>query len=123
MEDQELQHLWKQASPKAGIQIESSGLSSGLNVNLRRFNKEIKNRNIRESLAGVIVCVAFTSITFLVPGLLAKTGAALCAAYGLMIVVVVNYIKTHQEEDYTLSLKDYLLSQRLNLLRERKLLN
>jgi hypothetical protein len=123
MEDQELQNLWKQASPKESIQIESSTLTSSLDANLRRFNKEISKRNLRETLGGLFVLITFSAIAYLVPGLLAKTGSALCAAYGLMIIFVVNKMKAHKEEDYALTLKEYLLSQRVHLLKERKLLN
>jgi len=123
MEDQELQNLWRQVSPTANINIESSTLTSALDDNLRRFNNEIKNRNLRETIAGILVFIFFSACTYLVPGTLSKIGSALCAVYGLMVIFVVNYITTPQQEDYTLSLKEYLLSQRVNLLRERKLLS
>lgn len=122
MEDQELEKMWKQVT-EPGIQVQSSRIASDLDANLLHFKKEIRMRNLRETLAGIVVFIAFSAGAYVVPGLLSKIGSALCAAYGLIIVVVVNYINTPKEADYTLSLKEYLLSQRVYLLRERKLLS
>jgi hypothetical protein len=59
-----------------------------------KFNRQIRQRDLLETLAGVVVIVTFSFFAWAVPHVVAKIGAAVVVAGGLLITVRLYLART-----------------------------
>ena len=88
----------------------------------RRFEKRIKNRNLREYIAGTAGIVIFTVYLFIFPNPVARTGSALIIAGALCVLFQIYRRATPGTLPADLALTASLQFHRGELVRQRDLL-
>ena len=93
-----------------------------IRVKARRFEKRIKNRNLREYLGGALGIAIFTFDLFKFPSPLARTGSLLIIA-GIVVIIIQIYKRASPGRlPVDLALTDSLDFHRGELVRQRDLL-
>ncbi len=113
MNDKDLQDLWNSPSPNDPFIIQQEKLIQQMKTRMKKFDKDIKRRNIREYTTAVIVFIAFTFfgvIAFYQNNYLLTLA---CTIISLGCVFIVYKLFTAQvhisaKAVYTMSNKDYL---------------
>ncbi len=113
MNDKDLQDLWNTPSPNDDFIIQHEKLIQNMKAKMNQFDKDIKRRNLRETIAALIVFVAFAVFGGfgLYDGnyLLGFACTIICFGCVFIVYKFVNaQVTISDEEVYTMSNKEYL---------------
>lgn len=119
MLEQELKNIWKNSSQKEKIKFDTSRLLMELDTRMNRFNKGIRGRNIRESIASVYGILLFGYLSYEIPFPLTKIGCVLSVLWFVYLIVKLRNNKhKNSEGDLTSTLGDQLENQKTYMIKE-----
>jgi hypothetical protein len=122
MLNDELDRIWQEHSKNEEVKFDRVELLADLNNQLNRFDRTIKNRNRRESIAAVIIIILFGAGAFYFTELLSRLGMILGVLYGVLVIVVFKRVKRSKPLIEGLPTADYLKQYKLYLVNEQNLL-
>jgi hypothetical protein len=122
MLDDELERIWQNSKVEI-VKIDMSKLLIDLEAQLISFDRSIKNRDRREIVAAVIVIIVFGTGVVFVASILSKIGLLVGVLHGFLVIYILRNIKKHKPNNFSLSIKDYLIKHRQYLVEERSLLD
>jgi hypothetical protein len=123
MLENELERIWQNSTKEEVVKFNKSKLIIELDSQLKRFDRSIKNRDIREIIAAAIIIPAFGIGAFFLPGILLKTGSLLIASFGILVIYMLRSVRKYKADNFSLPIKEYLLKYRQYLIKERNLLD
>jgi len=122
MSDNDLNIIWQQSANKEVVKFEPSELLTDLNSQLINFDKCLKKRDRREIIAAAFVILTFGTGAIFFTGIISKIGLSIGVLYGILVIFVLQNVKKHKPDNYSLPVKEYLVKHRDYLVRERGLL-
>jgi len=122
MLNDELERIWQYSTKAESVKFNKTEFLTDLNMQLKRFDRILKNRDRREIIAAGLVILIFGSGAFFFTGILSKIGMVLGALYGVLVIYVFKNVKKHRPTNSALPIKDYLVEYRQYLAKERNLL-
>lgn len=123
MTDNEMKNLWQNTGNSGNIRLNDSKLITELDSELKRLHRGILRRDLLESVAAVLVILLFSATLVFTPSLLTKIGCGIFIGYGLLVIVMLQYVKKNRKPaSLTATLKDYLTDTRRYFKAERQLL-
>jgi len=122
MTDDELSMIWQKSAGTEVISFNKPALIADLNSQLDDFEKCLNKRDRREIIGSAIVIFLFGTGALFVTSILAKTGLVLGALYGILVILVLRYVKKQKPENDSLPVGDYLVKHRQYLVKQRNLL-
>ena len=124
MLEQELKNIWQNSPQKEIIKFEKSKLLIDLNHNINKFEKAIRNRNIREIGAALFVFIVFGYYAYLYTHPLAKIGAIIISFACLFIIYKLKQVQRIKKPlNLTFSMKEQLIETRMYITNEKNLLD
>lgn len=111
MLNDELQQIWKGAGAAEMVKLEKSLLLSELDKGLKDMQRSIKQRDVLEIGAAVVMIPIFTVVAVLVPFLLSKVGAAILVIWMAYVIWKLRQSKK-QVPQQGLSMDQYLLASK-----------
>ncbi|WKN44724.1 hypothetical protein [Tunicatimonas pelagia] len=123
MLDQELQKLWQQAPSEMQIKFNQSKLMIDLDRDIRKFERTLFWRDIREIVPAVLMTGYFGRIVYYEPDMIAKIGFGFLILGSLLVIVkllVVKRFKSSTPSDAPF--QDYLKQRYQYLSKEKRLL-
>ncbi len=121
MLNNEIEKIWQNNSEFEVVEFDKAELRDELKKQLRHFDRLVKRRNIRESIAAVIVIILFGAGLFLFSSLLSQIGMIIGVLYGALVIIMFWRAKQKKPIEYGLPTIDYLKKYRNYLAEERKL--
>lgn len=132
MLENELNKIWQNSTREELVKFNASKLIIDLDSNLESFDRCIKNRDRREIIAAVSVMVIFGAMAYFIPQILSKMGILrgvlygmglmLGVIFGILVIYKLRYVKKFKADNYSLSMKEYLIEHQQYLIKERSLL-
>lgn len=122
MLNDELERIWQNSTKAESVKFDKTEFLIDLNLQLKRFDRILKNRDRREIIAAAIVILIFGTGAFFFTEILSRIGMVLGALYGVLVIYVFKNVKKHRPTSYALPIKDYLVEYRQYLAKERNLL-
>ena len=124
MLEQELKNIWQNSPQKEIIKFEKSKLLIDLNHNISKFEKAIRNRNIREIGSALFVFAVFGYYAYLYSHPLAKIGAIIISLACLFIIYKLKQVQRLMKPiNLTFSMKEQLIETRIYITNEKNLLD
>ncbi|MDH5602561.1 MAG: hypothetical protein OEY51_01410 [Cyclobacteriaceae bacterium] len=123
MIEDELITIWKSSPHEERIKFEKSRLMIEAQNSLDRFNKAIKYRDLRETIAAFIVVPVFTYYIYLIPHTLSKIASGLIAVWTIISIIRLKMAKKNKPGPYSVSYLEYLHKTRTFLLEQKRLLD
>lgn len=123
MNDDELKNLWRTASQDVKVTLHTGELREEINRTLKKVDRTIRLRNMRELAVIVVLIPIFAFIAYSVQPLLSKIGAIMIIPSCLLVVYTLRRVKRYRVKDATLPFQEYLLQYRNYLEQEKKLLD
>lgn len=108
MLEDELSKIWKSSPNQEQVKFDKSRFMLDVQSNVDKFQKQMKQLYIRESLGSFIAIPMFAYYAFLAPHILTKIGfimVALCAVY---ILYVIKKSKGQAPNQFSMSYLEYL---------------
>lgn len=123
MTDEELISIWHRTSapPVAGNAEDLSDRE--MDKELKKFDKAIRNRDIRENVSALIVMVFFSVIVFWVEPLVSKVASLLVITWAGFTIWITFWAKRMRVKDASLPLLEYLQLYRVYVARQKSLLD
>ncbi|QCR21256.1 hypothetical protein [Pontibacter sp. SGAir0037] len=122
MLDDELKRLWQQASHEEVVRYNKTRLLDDLNKELKRMEKGLRNRDIREVVAAIAIVPAFGFIAYVKGDIFLIIGAILLVLTCLLIIYSLNRARKYEPKGLDTSLRDYLQQQKTFVDQQAKLL-
>ena len=122
MLNDELEQIWHDSAKAERVEIDRVRLLADLNGQLKRFDRVIRRRDVREIVAAVIVIVLFGVGTFYYTDILSRIGMILGVLYGILVIVVLKVAKRQKPIEFELPVKEYLVKYRDYLDKQKSLL-
>jgi len=122
MIEEELIQIWQSSSNQERIKFEKSKLMLEMKSSLDRFHKTIKNRNLRELLAALIVIPVFVYYVYAIPFILSKTASILIILFAIYVNIKLRSLNKHKPNTLTDSYIDYLYQCKKYLSLQKKML-
>lgn len=122
MLNDELEQIWHDSAKAERVEIDRVRLLADLNGQLKRFDRVIRRRDVREIVAAVIVIVLFGVGTFYYTDILSRIGMILGVLYGILVIVVLKVTKRQKPIEFELPVKEYLVKYRDYLDKQKNLL-
>ena len=124
MIDEELKKIWQGASEEALIQFNKSNLLKEMEQKLQRFDDKIKHRNSGEIALALALIPIFTLIGYYTPYLLSRLGVGIIILGCLIVILkLLHTRKQKPKNDNTTNLKQQLITSKIYVEQEKKLLN
>lgn len=122
MFEEELKKIWQNAPQKEQIRFEHSRLLIELKNHLSRDDKQIKIRNTREIIAGIVLLLLIGYYSLTIPmSLQVQIANLLLALWAFYIIGLFRYVRRKKPEaGGNLDLKTYLNQYRTYLLLEKR---
>ena len=111
MED-ELKKIWQSSPNSERVKFEKSRLMINAQSTLDNFNKKVKQRDMRELIAIVLVLPVFAYYVYSVPHVLTKIASALIIVWGIFVAIRMRNARKHQPAKFTETYIDYLNKSR-----------
>ena len=111
MED-ELKKIWQSSPNVERVKFEKSRLLMNVQSTLDDFNKKVKQRDMRELFAIVLVVPVFAYYVYSVPYVLTKVASALVIVWGIFVAIRLRNARKHQPAKFTETYIDYLNKSR-----------
>lgn len=115
MIEEELVKIWQSSPNHEVVKFEKSRLMLDVQSGIDRFNKLVKNRDLREMAGGVIAVPIMAYIGFRSPYLLTKIGAVLSIISGLYVVLRLNNARRQGIGSLNTTYLQYLYDHKLNV--------
>jgi Ca2+/Na+ antiporter len=124
MIDEELKRIWQGASEEARIQFNQSRLLIEMEQKLKRFDDTIKHRNYMEIFVAILLIPVFTAIGYFTPYPISRLGAGLIILYCFLVIFKLLHTRRQKNKiDYTTTLKQQLITAKIYIEHEKRLLN
>jgi hypothetical protein len=120
MSDEEMKHIWRDASASEFVQLDATALAGTLREQIARSKRELARRDRRELLAAAFLIPVFGLIGCLMPYPLSKAGAWLMLPSLLLILYVMRRAKRTKPVDATMPLLAYLQAYRKYLVSQMR---
>jgi hypothetical protein len=115
MIEDELVKIW-QSSPKYEVvKFEKSRLMLETQTGIDRFNKLVKNRDLREMAGGLIAVPVLAYMGYKSPYLLTKVGALLSILCGVFVMIKLQQAKKHGPGAFSEDYLRYLYNHKLHV--------
>ena len=122
MED-ELIKIWKSSPNQERIKFEKSRLMIDMQSSLDRFHRAIRNRDIAETIAAIIVIPVFAYYAYIIPHVLTKIASVLIALWAVYVVTKLREARKSQPGAFTATYQEYLYKTKEYLIVQKKLLD
>ena len=124
MEDENLKKIWQDKNiPTEKIIIHPLNLTTTMDTQLQKFEKDIKKRNNREIGVAMVLIPIFGYYAYSIPPTLSKIGSVLLVLYALFVIYKLKKVnKNKPSSDTSSSIKAYLVSYKSYIAQERLLL-
>ena len=123
MIEDELINIWQSSASEERVKFEKSRLMIEVQNSLDRFNRAIKYRDLRETIAAFIVIPAFTYYIYLVPHTLSKIASGLIAVWSIILIIRLKQAKKNKPGSCSESYLEYLQKTKAHLLGQKGLLD
>ena len=123
MREHDLISIWKSSADKERITINEEKLMSELTINMKKFDKKVFYRDLREIIIAIIMLPIFVFIAYAIPMILSKVGAIILS---LWCIYVIYYLRKNNKQNPNLDQlpnKEYLTEKRAFLLNQYNLVN
>ncbi|SRR5260221_3306304 len=108
----ELIKIWQSSPNQERVKFEKSRLMIEMQSSVDDLHRKIKNRDLREQLAALIVIPVFAYYVYLVPFLLSKIASALVIVWVVYVLLRLRKAKKHKPGAYTETYLEYLYKTR-----------
>lgn len=122
IEEDELISIWQSSSNQERIKFEKSKLILDMKSSLDRFHKTIKNRNLRELLAALIVIPIFAYYIYIIPFILSKIASFLIILFAIYVNIKLRSLNKHKPNTLTDSYINYLYQCKNYISLQKKML-
>jgi Ca2+/Na+ antiporter len=124
MLEQELKNIWKNSSKTEQIKFETSRLMIDLDKKMKRFEKTIRYRDMREIGSSVLGILLFGYFVFAIPFLLTKIASFFTVIWFAYVIYKFRAAKKHKSPaNFSLSFREQLKQQKGNMIRQARLLD
>lgn len=124
MDDKNIIDIWKHSVDNMVLNIDHTTLITELKAKVNKLDRSIRNRNILEIAAALIVIPIFSYWAFQQPSIISKVGCVITALWGLYVIYRLISTRNNKPAQIEhLPLKNQLVKQKEYLLKEAKLLN
>ncbi len=124
MLEQELKNIWKSSSQVEQIKFDLSRLVIDLDGKMKRIEKAIRSRDLREIGAALVVVPLFGYLAYEVPYPIARVAAILTIVWAFYVIYKFRSVqKKRIKEDLSLSFRQQLANQKSNMMDQHKLLD
>lgn len=124
MLEQELKNIWKSSSQVEQIKFDLSRLVIDLDSKMKRIEKVIRGRDLREIGAALIVVPLFGYLAYEVPYPIARVAAILTVIWAFYVIYKFRSVqKKRIKEDLSLSFRQQLENQKSNMMDQHRLLD
>lgn len=121
MINDELKKIWKSSSQKERVKFEKSRLILELQSNIKTIDKKIKSRDLRETMAALIVIPVFLYYAFTIPFLITKIASVLIVIWAAYVVVRLHQTTSYKPSEYHESYLTYLVKSKEYLQKQKEL--
>lgn len=123
MLEKELKKLWQDAAPTEKIKFEKSKLLIDLDYELKKMERQIKNRDLREIIVALLLIPFFIYLAINAELLLSQIAAGLLVIYCCFVIYKLRSVKRYKKDNFSGSLKEQLQQMRIYVQKERNLLD
>ncbi|GMT45800.1 MAG: hypothetical protein IEMM0006_1632 [bacterium] len=123
MIEEELINIWKYSDEQERVKFEKSRLIIDLQTNLDKFEKSLRNRDLRELIPAMVMIPLFGFITYFIPFVLSKVGAGLIVLWCIYLIIRIKSLKKYKPVTPTETYLKYLYKTKEYLSIQKKLLN
>ncbi len=123
MLDKDLKNLWNNAPQKGNVQFDKQKILNEMNTEIQKIDRSIRNRNLRETFAALLVILMFGWSFFTTDVLISKIGmGAVVLGAAFIIYKLYAVRKSRQPVDVSTDVKTQLVASRDYLKKEQNLL-
>jgi hypothetical protein len=112
MIEDELVKIWQSSPNQERVKFEKSRLIMEVQSTVDDVHKKIKNRDLAELLAGVLIIPVFAFYAYSIPFVLTKIASVLIICWGIFVIIRLRNAKKHKPGAFTESYLDYLYKTR-----------
>lgn len=112
MIEDELVKIWQSSPNQERVKFEKSRLMIELQSSLDRFHKSIRNRDLTETIAAIMVIPVFAFYTYVIPHALTKIASVLICFWAIYVVIRLRNARKHKPGAMTETYQDYLYKMR-----------
>ena len=124
MLDQELKKIWQNSPQEEQLKFNHSKLLMDMDYSLKNFERDVRNRDLREVIVSILLMPVMVAIAFFIPAFLSKIGIALIVLALAFIVFKLKNVKKYKKEiDPVGSVKEQLLGMRHYVIKQKDLLD
>lgn len=123
MIEDELTRIWKSSPNQERVKFRKSRLMLELQSSLDRFHRAIRNRDLIETIAAIVVVPIFACCAFVIPYTLTKIASVLIGVWAVYVIVHLRKARSHKPGSFTISYQEYLYKTRDYLIVQKKLLD
>ncbi|GAB5526181.1 MAG: hypothetical protein Roseis2KO_40530 [Roseivirga sp.] len=124
MLEQELKNIWKNSSQVEQIKFDLSRLVIDLDSKMKRIEKAIRSRDLREIGAALIVVPLFGYLAYEVPYPITRAAAILTILWAFFVIYKFRSVqKKRIKEDLSLSFRQQLANQKSNMMDQHRLID
>lgn len=123
MIEDELIKIWKSSPNQERVKFEKSRLMIDAQSSLDRFHKAIRNRDLAETIAAIIVIPIFAYYAYIVPHTLTKIASVLIALWAVYVMMRLKKARKSKPSAFTETYHEYLYKTREYLIVQKKLLD
>ena len=123
MKDDELKDIWKSSAKNEQVKFEKSRFMLEIQSSIDIFNKQIKRRDARETIAAIIIIPVFIFYLFTIPYLLSKIASALIVVWAVYVIYRLQNTRQLQPSAYDEDYLTYLKKNKAYLKQQQGLLD
>jgi hypothetical protein len=123
MIEDELVKIWQSSPNQERVKFERSRLMIDLQSSLDRFHKLIRNRDLTETIAAIIVIPVFAYYVYIIPHTLSKIASGLISLWAIYVIVRLRNVRKHKPGAFTETYHNYLYQTRAYINVQKKLLD
>jgi hypothetical protein len=123
MIEDELIKIWKSSPNQERVKFEKSRLMIDVESSLNGFHKAIRNRDLAETIAAIIVIPVFAYYAYIIPQTLTKIASVLIALWAVYVMVRLKDARKSKPGAFTETYQEYLYKTREYLIVQKKLLD
>lgn len=123
MIEDELIKIWQSSPNQERVKFEKSRLMIDLQSSLDRFHKAIRNRDLTETIAAIIVIPIFAYYAYIIPHALTKIASVLIVLWAVYVVMKLKQARKSKPGAFTETYQEYLYKTREYLIVQKKLLD
>jgi hypothetical protein len=123
MIEDELIKIWQSSPNQERVKFEKSRLMIDVQSSLDRFHKAIRNRDLTETIAAIIVIPVFAYYAYIIPHTATKIASVLIALWAVYVVIKLKKARKSKPGAFTETYQEYLYKTREYLIVQKKLLD